>query len=85
MTTITTETFVEYFIWVIMVFTLPSFVSAGVVTSITNSKRARSIFENFVEIVHLKITVFIQSIEKIGSPKRSEPPKNPVESTLSEN
>ena len=53
-TSISIDALLEYFIWMIIVYILPSFVSAGLITTVMNSTRSRIMFEHLIEIMRDK-------------------------------
>lgn len=67
MPSISTDALLEYFVWMVIIYILPTFVSAGLVTTTLNSSRARSIFENGIELVNVKVNEWVLHLEGIHS------------------
>jgi hypothetical protein len=67
MPSISTDALLEYFIWMVIIYILPTFVSAALVTTTLNSERARSIFGGGIQLVNLKVNEWILHLEGIHS------------------
>ena len=63
MPSIHTDVIIEIGVWTILLYILPVFVNAGLITAVQNSERVRMIFESCVKIVNVKFHDWISIIE----------------------
>lgn len=63
MPSISTDALLEYFVWMILFYVLPTFVSAALVSTVMNSERVRDLFESCIQIANLKVHEWMTSLE----------------------
>lgn len=83
MPSISTDALLEYFIWMVIIYILPTFVSAALVTTTLNSSRSRSIFENGIELVNFKVNEWALHLENFHSFGHKKTPEKHSDKTLS--
>lgn len=64
---ISIDSLLEYFVWMCILYILPNFVSAGIITAVMNSTRSRILFENSIEILHKNFNDWVSYLEKVKS------------------
>lgn len=64
-TSISIDALLEYFLWMVILYILPNFVSAGIITAVMNSSRSRALFENLIEVLHKNVNDLTPLLEKV--------------------
>lgn len=65
MPSISTDALLEYFIWMVIIYILPTFMSAALVTTTLNSGRARGLFEGGIQLVNTKVNDWVLHLEGV--------------------
>lgn len=58
-----TDVLIELGVWTMFLYIFPVIVNASLVTAVTNSDRARKIFENIIQLVNVKIHEWMSFLE----------------------
>ena len=64
MPTISTDAFIEYFMWMIFIYIFPTFISAALVTTILNSAHGRDLFITCIQIANEKVINAVNRFER---------------------
>ena len=72
---INTDAILEYFVWVVIIYILPSSVSSAMVTTVINSDRARNIFKGGIQLVNIKFGDWVSVLENVDVASFAKSPR----------